>query len=116
LTAGPPGSDWLHEVKQTGLRILARKQGERAKIWSRRGADFSDRFPTIAHVARQVSADRSETPIRLRSEVGGDEALGLDAEGSVDAEAGLARPIGLPATCQLQSIAKPLSVDANAVP
>ena len=26
------------------------------------------------------------------------------------------RPIGLPATCQLQSIAKPLSVDANAVP
>ena len=47
---------------------------------------------------------------------GGDEALGLDAEGSVDADAGLARPIGLPATCQLQSIAKPLSVDANAVP
>jgi hypothetical protein len=32
------------------------------------------------------------------------------------AEGGLARPIGLPATCQLQSIAKPLSVDANAVP
>ena len=31
------------------------------------------------------------------------------------AEGGLARPIGLPATCQLQSIAKPLSVDANAV-
>jgi hypothetical protein len=28
----------------------------------------------------------------------------------------LARRIGLPATCQLQSIAKPLSVDANAVP
>jgi hypothetical protein len=27
-----------------------------------------------------------------------------------------ARPIGLPAICQLQSVAKPLSVDANAVP
>jgi hypothetical protein len=27
----------------------------------------------------------------------------------------LARPISLPATCWLQSIAKPLSVDANAV-
>jgi hypothetical protein len=28
----------------------------------------------------------------------------------------VSRLIGLPATCQLQSIAKPLSVDANAVP
>jgi hypothetical protein len=28
----------------------------------------------------------------------------------------LARPIGLPATDQLQLIVKPLSVDANAVP
>jgi hypothetical protein len=27
-----------------------------------------------------------------------------------------ARRIGVPATCQLQSIAKPLSVEANAVP
>jgi hypothetical protein len=34
----------------------------------------------------------------------------------IGAEGGLARPIGLPATCQLQSMAKPLSVDANAVP
>ena len=27
-------------------------------------------------------------PIRLRSDIGGDEALGLDAEGGVDAEGG----------------------------
>ena len=34
----------------------------------------------------------------------------------IGAEGGLARPIDLPATYQLQLIAKPLSVDANAVP
>jgi hypothetical protein len=33
-----------------------------------------------------------------------------------DKQGRLARLIGLPATRQLQSIAKPLSVDANAVP
>jgi hypothetical protein len=28
------------------------KQGERVKIWSRRGADFTDRFATIAEAVR----------------------------------------------------------------
>jgi ATP-dependent DNA ligase len=31
----PAGAGWLHEVKHDGL---VRKQGERVKIWSRRGA------------------------------------------------------------------------------
>ena len=40
-----------------------------------------------------------------------------NAERRVDADlGGLARLIGLPATCQLRSIAKPPSVDANTVP
>jgi bifunctional non-homologous end joining protein LigD len=42
------GPRWLHEVKHDGFRVLARKQGERAKIWSRRGMDFTYRFPAIA--------------------------------------------------------------------
>jgi hypothetical protein len=44
LTARPPaGSGWLHEVKHDGFRVLALKQGERVKVWSRREADFTDR-------------------------------------------------------------------------
>jgi hypothetical protein len=40
-----------------------------------------------------------------------------NVERRVDADlGGIARPIGPPATCQLRSIAKPPSVDANAVP
>jgi ATP-dependent DNA ligase len=33
----------LHEVKHDGFRVLALKQGERVKVWSRRGADFTAR-------------------------------------------------------------------------
>jgi bifunctional non-homologous end joining protein LigD len=48
VRAPPAGPGWLHEVKHDGFRILARKQGERVDVWSRRGALFNDRFPSIA--------------------------------------------------------------------
>jgi bifunctional non-homologous end joining protein LigD len=52
LVANPPaGPGWLHEVKHDGFRILARKQGERVEVWSRRGALF-DKFPRIAEAGR----------------------------------------------------------------
>jgi len=35
-------------MKHDGFGILARKQGERVDVWSRRGALFNDRFPSIA--------------------------------------------------------------------
>jgi bifunctional non-homologous end joining protein LigD len=35
-------------VKHDGFRIVALKQGGRAKVWSPRGADFTYRFLTIA--------------------------------------------------------------------
>jgi bifunctional non-homologous end joining protein LigD len=57
LTDHPPaGSRWLHEVKHDGWRILARKQGERIQLWTRRGADFTDRFSRIAEGVRGLSA------------------------------------------------------------
>ena len=55
----PAGAGWLHEVKHDGFRILARKQGEQVKIWSRRGADFTYRFPAIAEAVRGLSADQA---------------------------------------------------------
>jgi bifunctional non-homologous end joining protein LigD len=39
----PAGPGWLHEVKHDGFRILTRKLGERADVWSRRGADCTDK-------------------------------------------------------------------------
>jgi bifunctional non-homologous end joining protein LigD len=47
----------LHEVKHDGFRILACKQGERAQVWSRPGADFTDRFPAIAEAIRGLNVE-----------------------------------------------------------
>jgi bifunctional non-homologous end joining protein LigD len=43
----PTGSQWLHEIKHDGFRIIARKNGERVRLYSRPGNDFSRRFPLI---------------------------------------------------------------------
>jgi bifunctional non-homologous end joining protein LigD len=58
LVASPPtGPGWLHEMKHDGLRILVRKQGERVEVWSRRGALFNDRFPSIAEAVGALPVD-----------------------------------------------------------
>ena len=60
LVANPPaGPGWLHEVKHDGFRILARKQGERVEVWSRRGALFRDRFPRIAEAVGALPVDNA---------------------------------------------------------
>src|SRR5215472_17561122 len=43
----PSGSAWLHEIKHDGLRIIARKDGPRVRLFSRPGNDLTDRFPLI---------------------------------------------------------------------
>jgi bifunctional non-homologous end joining protein LigD len=57
LVDRPPAAPaWLHEVKHDGFRILAWKQGERVQLWSRRGADFTERFSRIAHAVDGLNA------------------------------------------------------------
>ena len=43
----PSGGQWLHEIKHDGFRIIARKDGERVRLYSRPGNDFTRRFPLI---------------------------------------------------------------------
>jgi ATP-dependent DNA ligase len=43
----PSGSQWLHEIKHDGFRIIARKDGERVRLYSRPRNDFTRRFPLI---------------------------------------------------------------------
>ena len=52
----PSGSQWLHEIKHDGFRIIARKTGAQVRLYSRPGNDLTHRFPLIA-----------ETLARLRS-------------------------------------------------
>ena len=43
----PSGEAWLHEIKHDGFRVIARKDGERVKLYSRPGNDLTYRFPLI---------------------------------------------------------------------
>ena len=38
---------WLHEIKHDGFRIVARKERDRVRLYSRPGNDLTDRFPLI---------------------------------------------------------------------
>ena len=53
----PAGSDWLHEVKHDGYRIIARKDGSRVTLWSRYGTNFTDRLPKIAEAVCSLAAE-----------------------------------------------------------
>jgi ATP-dependent DNA ligase len=43
----PSGELWLHEIKHDGFRVIARKAGERVRLYSRPGNDLTKRFPLI---------------------------------------------------------------------
>ena len=56
----PAGGDWIHEIKFDGYRILARKEGDRVRLFTRNGHDWTDKFPTIeAGIRKAVDAERA---------------------------------------------------------
>jgi bifunctional non-homologous end joining protein LigD len=52
----PSSSEWLHEIKHDGFRVIVRKNGAQVRLYSRPGNDLTYRFPLIV-----------ETLSRLRS-------------------------------------------------
>ena len=56
LMAHPPsGANWVHEVKFDGYRMQARIEGGRAKLFTRKGLDWTARFPEIAQDCDRLS-------------------------------------------------------------
>jgi ATP-dependent DNA ligase len=45
--APPSGTDWLHEIKHDGFRLLALRDASGVRLYSGNGHDFSKRFPLI---------------------------------------------------------------------
>jgi bifunctional non-homologous end joining protein LigD len=43
----PTGGAWLHEIKHDGFRVIARKDGNRVRLFSRPGNDLTYRFPLV---------------------------------------------------------------------
>jgi bifunctional non-homologous end joining protein LigD len=50
----PTGPGWVHEIKHDGFRILARRIGDRVRLYTRHGTDFTDRFPRIVEAIRSL--------------------------------------------------------------
>jgi ATP dependent DNA ligase domain len=55
LAAKPPsGPDWVHEIKHDGYRLIVRRDGKVVQLFTRRGHDWTDRYPGIAATAAKL--------------------------------------------------------------
>jgi bifunctional non-homologous end joining protein LigD len=43
----PSGPQWLHEIKHDGFRLMAWRDGERVRLFTRNGYDWRERYPLI---------------------------------------------------------------------
>lgn len=73
LSAPPRGEGWGHEIKFDGYRMQLRVADGKATLLTRKGLDWSDRFPTI------VRAGKALSDVILDGEV-----VALDASGAPD--------------------------------
>jgi bifunctional non-homologous end joining protein LigD len=53
-TKVPSHPDWLHEVKQDGFRLIVLRDGDRVRLFTRNGHDWTSRYPLIAEAARRI--------------------------------------------------------------
>jgi DNA ligase D-like protein (predicted ligase) len=52
----PDGPGWLHEIKLDGYRMHARLDADRVQILTRRGHDWTDKYPVIAKAIANLPA------------------------------------------------------------
>src|SRR5262245_27098806 len=80
VESAPPGDGWVHEIKYDGYRALCRMSRGKARIFTRRGNDWTEAFAAIARAAEEL-------PVR---------------EGWLDGEIVVLRPDGLTSFGALQ--------------
>jgi bifunctional non-homologous end joining protein LigD len=44
----PAGAGWIHEIKHDGFRLMARRDGAGVRLLTRRGLEWTSRYPSIA--------------------------------------------------------------------
>ena len=52
----PSGPLWVHEIKHDGYRFICRREGNRIRVFSRRGNDYTDRVPRIVDTFARLPA------------------------------------------------------------
>ena len=71
----PSGSTWVHEIKHDGYRLIARRDGNRVRLYTRRGYDWSGKYPWIVEALRSL---------RIRSIIVDGEAVWAGKDGKSD--------------------------------
>lgn len=57
VDAAPEGEGWLHEIKFDGYRLLCRLEDGEARLVSRNGHDWTERFPELAAAVAGLPAE-----------------------------------------------------------
>jgi bifunctional non-homologous end joining protein LigD len=55
------GPDWVHEIKHDGYRLQVRRDGDTVRLFTRRGYDWTDRYPAIAATAAILRLSRARS-------------------------------------------------------
>jgi hypothetical protein len=50
----PEGPMWVHEIKHDGYRLIVRRSGDRMRLFTRRGYDWSERYSRIVDAAKRL--------------------------------------------------------------
>jgi ATP-dependent DNA ligase len=50
----PPGSNWIHEIKHDGYRLMARRDPVGIRLLTRRGNDWAARFPLVVEAVNHL--------------------------------------------------------------
>jgi bifunctional non-homologous end joining protein LigD len=53
----PDGDDWIFEVKFDGYRAISAVRGEKARIFTRGGLDWTSHFPSVARALSRLDLD-----------------------------------------------------------
>jgi bifunctional non-homologous end joining protein LigD len=60
-TKVPAGPDWVHEIKHDGYRLQVRRDGDTVRLFTRRGYDWTGRYPAIAATAAILRLSRARS-------------------------------------------------------
>jgi ATP-dependent DNA ligase len=50
----PSGSNWIHEIKHDGYRLMARRDPVGIRLITRRGSDWTNRFPLVVEAVNRL--------------------------------------------------------------
>src|SRR5262245_61590047 len=53
----PKGPDWVHQPKMDGYRCLVAKIGQRVRLYSKNGTEWSDQLPGLVEVFAALQTD-----------------------------------------------------------